>query len=112
MKITDVKAMVLKGYKDWNYVKVETDEGISGIGEAHPGEGICDVVVKRLGKLDAAALLRRWAGQNITASERARFIEVVEERLLSLSEGSIVRVRVRPAEFEAWWPVWNEVRPK
>jgi L-alanine-DL-glutamate epimerase-like enolase superfamily enzyme len=48
MKITDVKAMVLKGYKDWNYVKVETDEGISGIGEAHPGEGICDVVVKRL----------------------------------------------------------------
>ena len=48
MKITDVKAMVLKGYKDWNYVKVETDEGITGIGEAHPGEGICDVVVKRL----------------------------------------------------------------
>ena len=48
MKITDVKAMELKGYKDWNYVKVETDEGISGIGEAHPGEGICDVVVKRL----------------------------------------------------------------
>ncbi|MFN0076589.1 MAG: Fic family protein [Prosthecobacter sp.] len=73
---------------------------------------IREVVVKRLGKLDAAALLRRWAGQNITASERARFIEVVEERLLSLSEGSIVRVRVRPSEFEAWWPVWNEVRPK
>jgi hypothetical protein len=73
---------------------------------------IRDVVVKRLGKLDAAALLRRWAGQNITASERARFIEVVEERLLSLTEGSIVRVRVRPSEFEAWWPVWNEVRPK
>ena len=48
MKITDVKAMGLKGYKAWNYVKVETDRGISGIGEAHPGEGICDVVVKRL----------------------------------------------------------------
>ena len=48
MKIIDVKAMTLKGYKDWNYVKVETDEGISGIGEAHPGEGISDAVVKRL----------------------------------------------------------------
>ncbi|MCZ6632622.1 MAG: mandelate racemase/muconate lactonizing enzyme family protein [bacterium] len=48
MKIVDVKAMTLKGYKDWNYVKVETDEGISGIGEAHPGEGISDAVVKRL----------------------------------------------------------------
>jgi len=48
MKIIDVKAMTLKGYKDWNYVKVETDEGIWGIGEAHPGEGISDAVVKRL----------------------------------------------------------------
>ena len=38
MKITDVKVMALKGYKDWNYVHVKTDEGISGIGEAHPGE--------------------------------------------------------------------------
>ena len=48
MKITDVKATTLKGYKDWNYVKVETDEGISGVGEAHPGEGISDAVTKRL----------------------------------------------------------------
>ena len=48
MKITDVKATTLKGYKDWNYVKIETDEGITGIGEAHPGEGICDAIVKRL----------------------------------------------------------------
>ena len=48
MKITDVKATTLKGYKDWNYVKIETDEGITGIGEAHPGEGISDAIVKRL----------------------------------------------------------------
>ena len=48
MKITDVKATTLKGYKDWNYVKVETDAGISGVGEAHPGEGITDAVTKRL----------------------------------------------------------------
>ena len=48
MKITDVKTTTLKGYKDWNFVKVETDEGVFGIGEAHPGEGINDVVKKRL----------------------------------------------------------------
>ena len=48
MKITDVKATTLKGYKDWNYVKVETDAGISGVGEAHPGEGITDAVTKCL----------------------------------------------------------------
>lgn len=68
---------------------------------------IREVVVKRLTKLEAAATLRRWAGQNITAGDRAKFIENVEERLLALTEGSIVRVRVRPSEFEAWWPVWN-----
>ena len=66
-----------------------------------------EVVVNRLGKLEAAALLRRWAAKNITASERARFIEVMEMRLLAMSAGSIVRVRVRPSEFEAWWPIWN-----
>ena len=48
MKITNVKATSLKGYKDWNFVRIETDEGIMGLGEAHPGEGITDVIVKRL----------------------------------------------------------------
>ncbi len=48
MKITDVKTTTLSGYKDWNFVRVETDEGISGLGEAHPGEGMTDVVQKRL----------------------------------------------------------------
>jgi galactonate dehydratase len=48
MKITDVKATTIAGYKDWNYVFVETDEGITGIGEAHPGEGVCDTILKRL----------------------------------------------------------------
>lgn len=29
MKITDVKAMTLKGYKQWNYVQIETDAGLT-----------------------------------------------------------------------------------
>ena len=67
-----------------------------------------DVVVKRMDKLVAADALRRWALQNVTASDRAHFIELVEERLLALNEGSIARVRVRPSEFAAWWPVWTK----
>ena len=47
MKITDVKATTLKGYKQWNYVQIETDEGLTGLGEAHPGEGIVDVILKQ-----------------------------------------------------------------
>ena len=46
MKITDVKAMTLKGYKQWNYVQIETDEGLTGIGEAHPGAGIAEIILQ------------------------------------------------------------------
>lgn len=69
---------------------------------------IRDVVVNRMDKMTAAEALRRWALQNVTASDRAHFLEIVEERLLDLNEGSIVRVRVRPSEFAAWWPVWTK----
>lgn len=47
MKIVDVKATTLKGFKQWNYVRIETDEGLMGLGEAHPGEGIVDVILKQ-----------------------------------------------------------------
>ena len=46
MKITDVKTMTLKGYKQWNYVQIETDAGLTGIGEAHPGVGVADIVLQ------------------------------------------------------------------
>ena len=54
MKITDVKAMTLKGYKQWNYVQIETDEGLTGIGEAHPGAGIAEIVLQFKGILVGA----------------------------------------------------------
>ena len=46
MKITDVKALTLKGYKQWNYVRIETDEGLTGLGEAHPGAGIAEIILQ------------------------------------------------------------------
>jgi hypothetical protein len=70
-------------------------------------EFIRDIVVKRLSKLEAAELLRRWIAKNVTASDRAKLTELIEEQLLSLRASSIARVRVRPSEFEAWWPVWS-----
>jgi galactonate dehydratase len=48
LKITDIKTTVIAGRKDWNYVRVDTDEGISGFGEAHPGDGLVDLIQKRL----------------------------------------------------------------
>ena len=51
MKITAVKTATLAGYKDWNLVRLETDRGIAGIGEAYPGEGIAELITRRLAPL-------------------------------------------------------------
>ncbi|MBM4437653.1 MAG: mandelate racemase/muconate lactonizing enzyme family protein [Actinobacteria bacterium] len=48
MQITNITTAVVAGYKTWNYVRVETDAGLAGIGEAHPGEGVPALVEDRL----------------------------------------------------------------
>jgi len=45
VKITDVKAMIVKGNTAWNMVKIETDAGITGLGEAYWGFGVKDVIL-------------------------------------------------------------------
>jgi fido (protein-threonine AMPylation protein) len=69
---------------------------------------IRDVVVKKLGKREAASFLKNWASQNVTADSRDSFVNVVEERLLSLTEGNIFRVRILPSEFQEWWAQWDQ----
>ena len=48
VKITDVKCMIVRGTWDWNLIKIETDSGISGLGEAYWGVGVKDVVLRLL----------------------------------------------------------------
>jgi L-alanine-DL-glutamate epimerase-like enolase superfamily enzyme len=45
VKITDVKAMVVLGNTAWNMVKIETNSGVTGIGEAYWGRGIKDMIL-------------------------------------------------------------------
>src|SRR5208282_6671026 len=45
VKITDVKAMFVQAHTETNLVKIETDAGISGIGEAYWGRGVKDVIL-------------------------------------------------------------------
>jgi L-alanine-DL-glutamate epimerase-like enolase superfamily enzyme len=47
VKITDVKVMIVRGTWDWNLIKIETDAGVSGIGEAYWGPGVKDIILKR-----------------------------------------------------------------
>ena len=45
VKITDVKCMIVRGTWDWNLIKIETDSGVYGIGEAYWGWGVKDLVI-------------------------------------------------------------------
>ncbi|MDB4673803.1 Fic family protein [Verrucomicrobiales bacterium] len=69
-------------------------------------ECVRSVVVAGLDKPSAASAVRRWTKQEVTASHQERFIEIAEGLLISLSEGNIVRMRIRKSEFDAWWPGW------
>jgi L-alanine-DL-glutamate epimerase-like enolase superfamily enzyme len=48
VKITDVKCMIVRGTWDWNLIKVETDAGLYGIGEAYWGWGVKDLVINKM----------------------------------------------------------------
>jgi hypothetical protein len=48
VKITDVKVMLVHGLFDWSMVKIETDAGITGIGESYWGRGVKDIMLGNL----------------------------------------------------------------
>jgi L-alanine-DL-glutamate epimerase-like enolase superfamily enzyme len=48
VKITNVKCMIVRGTWDWNLVKVETDSGLYGLGEAYWGPGVKDLILRQL----------------------------------------------------------------
>src|SRR6058998_2971309 len=48
IKITDVKCMIVRGTWDWNLIRIETDFGLYGIGEAYWGWGVKDLVVNKM----------------------------------------------------------------
>ena len=48
VKITGVKCMIVRGTWDWNLVKVETDSGLYGLGEAYWGPGVKDLILTQM----------------------------------------------------------------
>jgi L-alanine-DL-glutamate epimerase-like enolase superfamily enzyme len=44
LRITDVRTAVIKGNFDWVLVRVSTDEGLTGLGEAYWGAGVAEIV--------------------------------------------------------------------
>jgi L-alanine-DL-glutamate epimerase-like enolase superfamily enzyme len=48
IKITDVKCVVVRGTWDWNLIKVETDSGLYGLGEASFGAGVKSTILNQM----------------------------------------------------------------
>lgn len=44
VRITDIKTCVVEGNFEWNLIEVETDAGVTGIGEAYRGGGVPELV--------------------------------------------------------------------
>jgi hypothetical protein len=73
-------------------------------------ELIADLVRTRIARKDAAARIAAWSQKEIDLKDRRRFIELAEAELTNLHEGNFARYRIRPAEFAAWWQVWEKAR--
>lgn len=67
---------------------------------------IREVVIGRLERHTAGALIRRRAVASVPEQDVERFIEVVENEIMSLHEGNIARYRLRPTDFRAWREIW------
>ena len=65
------------------------------------------VVQARLGKLAAAAHIRQQATAGLPATQRRRFMEIVETDLLNLHEGNIATARLLVGELDAWQAKWR-----
>ena len=68
---------------------------------------VTEVVHKKMSKPEAVAYIQGFTSRQIQAPDRERFIEVVENQLLSLHEGNIARYRLRSSEFVSWRETWH-----
>lgn len=54
-----------------------------------------------------SSLIQNWADVKVELPDRKRFVEVVENELLSLHLGNIVLYRITPEQFKAWQEIGN-----
>ena len=70
-------------------------------------ELVADVVRRCLDKAAEAHWVTDRAAVEISATDCARFIEVIETELGSLHEGNIAWHRLRPQEYHSWKQGWR-----
>lgn len=94
MKITNVSTAVVQGNFPWVLVKVETDDGVTGLGEAYWGAGVAELVHKakplligenpfNVGKL-FEMMIRGMSGEGSTGGATVTAISGIELALWDL----------------------------
>lgn len=68
---------------------------------------IWEVITQALPPVRAQEHLNAYA-QQLPATDRDTFVNVVEAELLGLHEGNFARYRVLPSQFEKWKAVWGK----
>src|SRR5579862_7835700 len=94
MKITDIRTALIAGNFPWNLIRIYTDNGLVGLGEAYWGPGIMDVVEKlkpRLLGKDPMEVDKLWtfmmrvlSGPGTVAGATVAAISGIEIALLDL----------------------------
>jgi fido (protein-threonine AMPylation protein) len=67
---------------------------------------VSSVVQQKMNKQQAVVFVQQHAVENIKPEDQNRFIEAVDNQLLSLHEGSISRYRLRLSEYQSWQKAW------
>lgn len=44
VEITDIETCIVQGNFEWNFVRIHTDAGLTGIGESYRGGGVTDII--------------------------------------------------------------------
>jgi len=65
-------------------------------------ELVNEVVINGLNKEEAISLVHSFAKSKLKQEDNIRFVELVENELLTLHVGNIQRYKVTPAQFKVW----------
>jgi len=68
---------------------------------------IGEIVLGRMDKKAAVAVIVQQTTGSIPEADRARFSELIETELMGLHEGNIARYHLRPSQYQAWRESWR-----
>lgn len=70
-------------------------------------EIVFTIVTNMLNKQTAVTFIRQWAENHLPNKDQAKFINIIETELLTLTEGNIARYNLTLDKFTIWHKIWQ-----